>query len=342
MEEEGEGGWTIIARLPAGEPYFIAMPRSSALRAAFALASLAACHRPESRPSVAGRDTVAVYAAASLAGPLRALADTYAASTGTVSQIEIGGSLEHARKLTELHRIPDVLVLADYEVLAALMPRYVHWYLAFANNRIVIAYNDHSRGGARINTANWPDVLESPGVAIGRPDPSTAPAGYRALIMLQLAQRTMRRPGLAARVLANAGPRYMRPNAGELAALLDAGAVDYIIDYESVARAHHFQYVSLPVTIDLSDPTMAAQYARAFVRVQGANGDTVTMRGQPILYALAIPDSAPHPEAARRWVAELLGPIGSRDLATGFVSVLARPRLVGTGAPPEVTAHVAR
>jgi len=304
------------------------------------VAAATACDGARPGTATAGRDTVVVYAAASLASPLRTLADTYAATTGTVSQIEIGGSLDHARKLTELHRIPDVLVLADYEVLASLMPKYVHWYLAFANNRMVIAYNDRSRGSARINTANWPDVLAAPGVSIGRPDPSIAPAGYRALIMLQLAERTMRRPGLAARVLANAGPRYMRPNAAELAALLDAGEVDYIIDYESVARAHHFPYVSLPVTIDLSDPTMAGQYAAASVRVRGANGDTVTMRGKPILYALAIPDSAPHPAAARRWVAELLGATGRRDMAEAFVTMLANPRLVGTGAPPEVTAHV--
>lgn len=302
---------------------------------------LSACHGAERRATAAGRDTVVVYAAASLAGPLHALADTYAANTGTVSQIEIGGSLDQARKLTELHRIPDVLVLADYEVVASLMPKYVHWYLVFANNRMVIAYNDRSRGGARINTANWPDVLAEPGVSIGRPDPSVAPAGYRALIMLQLAERTMRRPGLAARVLANAGPRHMRPNAGELAALLDAGEVDYIIDYESVARAHHFQYVSLPVTVDLSDAGMAEQYAAASVRVRGAAGDTVTMHGQPILYALAIPASAPHPDAARRWVAELLGSVGRRDLANAFVNLLANPQLVGTGAPPEVTPHAA-
>ncbi|OYV62868.1 MAG: hypothetical protein B7Z72_14705 [Gemmatimonadetes bacterium 21-71-4] len=301
---------------------------------------MTACTHAEPRAGSAGRDTVVVYAAASLAKPLRALADSYAVRTGAVSQIEIGGSLEHARKLTELHRIPDVLVLADYEVLASLRPRYLHWYLSFANNRMVIAYTDRSRGAAGINAGNWPDVLSRPGVTIGRPDPSIAPAGYRALIMLQLAERKLGEPGLAERVLANAGPRFIRPNAAELAALLDAGEVDYILDYESVARAHKFQYVTLPTSYDLSDPDSAAEYETAAVRVRGAAGDTVTMRGQPILYALAIPDSAPHPAAARRWVAELLGPNGTRDFSQAFVDVLARPQLVGTGAPPEVTAHV--
>ncbi len=204
---------------------------------------LAACHGAEPHATAPGCDTGVVYAAASLAGPLHAFADTYAVNTGTVSEIEIRGSIDHARKLTELHRIPD--------------------------------------------------VLAEPGVSISRPDPSIAPAGYRALIMLRLAERTMRRPGLAARVLANAGPRYVRPNAA------------------------------------------------ASARVRGASGDTVPIRGQAILYALAIPDRAPHPDAARRWGAELLGPVGRRDPATAFVNLLANPQLVGTGALPEVTPHAA-
>ncbi|MGH7669345.1 MAG: extracellular solute-binding protein [Gemmatimonadaceae bacterium] len=320
-------------------------PLRSGLRvgvAALAALALTACTGGHSGRAVAGRDTVVVYAAASLAAPLRALADSYGERTGTVSQIEIGGSLEHARKLTELHRIPDVLVLADYEVLASLMPKYLHWYLSFANNRMVIAYTSRSHGARTIDGANWSDVLAQPGVRIGRPDPSTAPAGYRALLMLQLAERDLAEPGLAARVLANAGPRFLRPNASELAVLLEAGEVDYIIDYESVARAHHFEYVTLPTSIDLSDPDSTVSYERASVRVVGATGDTVTMRGQPILYALAIPDSAPHPAAARRWVAALLGDSGTRDFRAAFVDMLANPRLTGTGAPPEVTARVAR
>ncbi len=312
----------------------------SGLRIGLVTLAVTACTRGETGGTTPGHDTVVVYAAASLAAPLRALADSYAVRTGAVSQIEIGGSLEHARKLTELHRTPDVLVLADYEVLASLMPKYLHWYLSFANNRMVIAYTSQSHGASRIDGTNWSEVLAEPGVRIGRPDPSTAPAGYRALLMLQLAERDLGRPGLAARVLANAGLRFIRPNASELAALLDAGEVDYIIDYESVARAHHFSFVTLPTSIDLSDPDSAASYERASVRVRGATGDTVTMRGEPILYALAIPDSAPHPAAARRWVAALLGATGTRDLRDAFVDVLATPRLTGTGAPPEVTDRV--
>ncbi len=276
---------------------------------------------------------VTVYAAASLAAPLRSFATAYGKQTGTVSAIEIGGSLEHARKMTELGRTPDVLVLADYEVLASLMPKYLSWYAAFANNRMVIAYTSRSRFASTITPQDWPDVLTRRGVTIGRPDPSVAPAGYRALLMLQLAESTYHRPGLAAAVLANAGPRFVRPNAAELAALLDAGEVDYIMDYESVARAHGFQYVTLPPSIDLSDAAHTRDYARATVRVRGAHGDSTTMHGTPILYALAIPINAPHRAAAEHWVAALLSAMGRAPLESAFVHVLPQPAIVGSGAP---------
>src|SRR6185436_3171486 len=53
----------------------------------------------------------------------------------------------------------------------------------------------------------------------------------------------------------------------DLVALLQAGELDYIVDYESLARANHLRYIRLPAEIDLGDPARAAQYARVSVRV---------------------------------------------------------------------------
>jgi molybdate/tungstate transport system substrate-binding protein len=313
-------------------------PMRSIRQAVFAGALAAGCARGGPGTS----DTVVVYAAASVATPLRTFARAYSVRTGAVSHIELGGSLEHARKLTELGRPADVLVLADHEVLASLMPKYVGWYLAFAHSRMVIAYTARSRRAAELTAANWPDVLTKAGVSIGRPDPSVAPAGYRALIMFQLAEQEYRRPGLADRLLQHADAHYVRPNAAELASLLEAGEVDYIVDYESVARAHGFQFITLPPTIDLSDPRRALEYARASVRVRGGSGDSITVHGTAILYALTIPVGAPHSFAARRFIDALLGPEGTHAFQAGFVELLPQPALVGSGAPAEVAARVVR
>jgi len=281
----------------------------------------------------ARRDTVVVYVAASLAQPVRAVADSFARRTGAVVLIESGGSLEHARKLTELRRVPDVLLLADHEVFSELlMPAHVAWYAQFARNRMVIAYTARSRFAAEITVQNWREVLQRPGVEIGRPDPDRAPAGYRALLLLRLAESHYRDPGLGARILARSPPRNMRGNAAELAGLLRLGELDYIFEYESLARSHKFRFVTLPREIDLSDTALAQRYAAARVRVAGRSPrDSVTFVGGPILYGLSIPARAPHRAAAARFVDYLLG-AGKGALRAANVDLLEVPRVV----PPRV------
>ena len=76
--------------------------------------------------------------------------------------MEIGGSLELARKITELGRVPDILMLVDDEVIAALVPTYLDWYVRFGTNRMVVAYGDRSRGADSISAENWWKVLSRP------------------------------------------------------------------------------------------------------------------------------------------------------------------------------------
>lgn len=296
-----------------------------------ALAIIAACGN-EGAPA-AGRDTVVVYVAASLAQPMRTVADSFARREHATVLLESGGSLEHARKVTELGRVPDVLALADHEVFPQLlMPRHVDSYMQFARNRMVIAYTPRSRFAAEVTEANWRAVLQRPGVEVGRPDPDRAPAGYRTLLLLRLAESHYREPGLAERLLARAPPRNMRGNAAELAGLLQLGELDYIFEYESLARSHRFRFVTLPRQLDLGDPALAEQYATVSVRVAGRTpSDSTTFVGAPILYGVAVPRAAPHPAAAAKFVDYLLGD-GKAILRAANVDVLDAPRRVTASA----------
>lgn len=264
----------------------------------------------------AQRDTLTVFDAGSLALPVRVALDTFARRTHTVVQQENAGSLETARKLTELGRIPDVLALADDEVFPRyLAPKYVTEYTRFARNRMVITYKS-----GPINAANWFDVLTKPGVEVGRSDPRLDPAGYRALLVWQLAERYYRKPGLADRLLAAAPPRNMRPKSADLTALVQTGDLDYAWEYESVAQAAGLSYLTLPREIDLSDPADSTTYAQASVSV-----DTVLVRGEPIVYGLSIPTHAPHPGTARRFVDFLLSAEGRAILRREHLDVLDTP-----------------
>ena len=283
-------------------------------------------------------DTVVVFTAASLAVPFRVALDSFARRTRVVVQQENGASLELARRITDLHRVPDVIALADQEVFPQLLvPRATSWYARFARNRMVLAYTDRSKEAAQLTAATWHRVLLRPDVRVGRSDPRLAPVGYRTLLLYRLAESFYRQPGLAARLEARTPPALLRSNASELVALLQAGELDYIVDYESLARANRLRFVRLPLEIDLGDPARSREYARASVRV-ARRTDTTTYVGSPIVYAASVPRAAPHPGAGARFLAYLLSPAGQAVLRAHAVDALGRPELVGDSVPPALRA----
>jgi molybdate/tungstate transport system substrate-binding protein len=305
------------------------------------VAVLAACSGREAARngsgSAAGTPLIS-YNAGSLARPLRAALDSFAVRSGARIEQESAGSLETARKLTDLHKIPDIVALADYEVFPELlMPGQLTWYVQFARNRMVLAYTDRSHFADEIDTDNWWRILQRPGVQVGRADPDLDPNGYRTLLTLQLAERYYHQPGLADRLLAASPSRNVRPKEVDLVGLLQAGELDYIWSYESVAQAAGLRYVTLPEQIDLSTPADSAFYARATARVRGKGpGDTLVVHGQPIVYGISIPARAPHPALAARFLAWMLSADGRRVLRAAELDALDHPVLVGTGAPPVV------
>jgi molybdate/tungstate transport system substrate-binding protein len=265
---------------------------------------------------------------------LRAFRDQY---PEVVPAQENSGSVEAARKLTELGKVPDVLGVADYNVIPALLiPRHTSWYVTFARNAMVLAYASDSRGAKEIDGRNWWRILLRPGVRTGRSDPALDPNGYRVLMVARLAERHYREPGLGARLLAAMPPRFMRPKEADLTALLEAGELDYIWTYRSIAETNRLSYVSLPREVDLSDPALASEYRKVSVRVPGARretGDSIDFRGEPILYALTIPQAAPHPGTALAFARFVLSPAGSALLRrSGFL--VEPPRAAGPGKPP--------
>jgi len=280
-----------------------------------------------------------VFNAGSLAAPFRDLLRAFAAEYPAIeTRQESAGSLETARKVTELGRIPDVVGVADYTVIPNLLiPQHASWYAGFARNRMVLIHSTRSTGAGEIGPDTWWRVLLRPGVRTGRSDPSLDPNGYRALMVTQLAERHYRQAGLAARLLAAMPPRYLRPKEADLVALVQAGELDYAWSYESMARTVRLPFVRLPPEIDLSDPDRAAWYAQAKVRVPGttrAGADSITIAGEPILYALTIPSRAPNPDAARGFVAFVFSPAGQAILSRHGFLLLAHPVVGGPGRPP--------
>jgi molybdate/tungstate transport system substrate-binding protein len=107
---------------------------------------------------------LSVFNAGSLAYPIRELLAAFVREHPAVRPTqESSGSLEAARKLTELGKTPDVLAVADYGVIAKLLlPSHVTWYATFASNAMVLAYSDRSAGAQEISGENWWRILLRP------------------------------------------------------------------------------------------------------------------------------------------------------------------------------------
>jgi molybdate/tungstate transport system substrate-binding protein len=271
-----------------------------------AASSLVACDRQGGPGTVSGKDTVVVFIAASLTNAIRPQLDSFSASTGATILTESGGSMEHLRKMTELHRIPDLVLLADDEVFPKyLAPNYTTWWADFARNRMVVAYTDRSKAAAEIADSNWHRILTRKGIEVGRADPQIAPVGYRTLALFALSALKYRDADLARRLVENAPAKNVRANAAELAALLAAGELDYIYEYESVARAQNFRFIVLPPDVT----------------------------GRPVTYALSIPAAAAHKAAGERLLEHLLSESGKARLRERYVDMMVAPIVRGTGAP---------
>lgn len=274
------------------------------MRSLLVTIALALCACADTKP----RPPITVFAAASLARPLRALTDSFQRASRVPTLVEVGGSLEHARKLTDLGRVPDVIMLVDDDVMASLMPAHLAWYVRFATNTLGIAYGLRSVHRDSISPENWWRILAKPGVRLGRADPNLAPAGRHALGLIRRVDGYYNRKGASDSLMARALQQYVRPNATELAALLETGEVDYIIDYESVALQYGFQFVALPP--DLSPA---------------------------ILYGIGVPRQAVNAAAGVEFAAFLLSDVGQGVLRASRIRVLDTPVAMGSDVPSLIT-----
>lgn len=280
-----------------------------------------------------------VFAAGSLARPLREALDSIAAAGGPSVRMEIMGSRELLRSVTALRRTPDLIVTADADELERLlMPTPVTSATTFARNRVVLALSRRAAGGGAVTTANWADVVSSGTMRVARADPARAPLGYRTQMVWALAELELRRPGLAAKIAAASPPSLLRGNESDLAALLESGDADAAWCYESLARALKLTYVRIGDRIDFGTDGDSASYRRASVSITGdLPGDSITIRGMPIRYAMAAVTTGPDVIGATMLAARLLDSTSVRIMRRAGLDVLDRPRVV-TGASRGITA----
>ncbi|MDR2586060.1 MAG: extracellular solute-binding protein [Prevotellaceae bacterium] len=246
-----------------------------------------------------------IFHAGSLSLPIKFMADTFMLIHPKVKVLsEAAGSLDCARKITELHRPCDIMASADYEVIERLLiPKYAHENRPFARNEMAVVYSSKSKYAHEVNAHNWKEILLRPDVYMGRADPNADPCGYRTLLTLKLA-------GCEQEMLAKKN-QFMRPKEVELLALLESGSLDYIFLYKSVALQHGLPYVTLPDSVNLSNIDLAEHYATVGLYVRGNTPlDSIYIQGAPMVYSFAVLKDAPNPKVAKAFAAFLTDPQG--------------------------------
>ena len=297
--------------------------------------------------------TIRVIYPGSLLIPFPALQKSFEEGhPGIKIESEAHGSIQVLRQVSDLHQKADVLISADSSLIPLLLystsapdtgKPYADWYVEFATNEMAIAFTEKSRHAAEITSDNWYQILALPDVRVGMADPRFDANGYRALMVLKLADTAYARPTLffdffddkfVTPVTATleggisvihvpeivetrpGSSLVMRGYSVQLLPLLETGDIDYAIEYLSVIKQHHLSFVTLPPEVNLGSSAQSASYRQVVVRLDYQRFATVKPEfpGEPIGYGATIPSDAPHPKEAAEFLAFLAGPEGRRIL----------------------------
>jgi molybdate/tungstate transport system substrate-binding protein len=286
------------------------------------------------------------------------------------------GSIQVIRTVTELHEEADVLAVADDSLIPMMMYTskipdtdtcYADWHIKFSSNSLGIAYTPSSKYAGEINENNWYEILARPDIKIGFADARLDACGYYSLMLLSLSElyygndsilenvlgpfNPPLKTGMEGTVTTVTVPEILRPDSDKivvrgssirLLALLESGDIDYSFEYESVARQHNLNFISLPPEVNLGDAEQSEFYSRVICSLDFQRFSSVQPEfiGHQIIYGITIPSNAPHPEAAQEYIKFLIGPEGQKILENSYQSVLSPTADNPANLPPNIRATI--
>jgi molybdate/tungstate transport system substrate-binding protein len=297
-----------------------------------------------------GKKTLKVLCAASLLFPLGKIEEAFEEVHPEVNvEIEGHGSIQVIRQVTELGGRADLLMVADYSLIPLMMynssnlkssQSFSDWYIRFASNKIVLAYTNSSKYASEVNVTNWYSLLMKSDVIFGFPNPMIDALGYRALMVMQLAEnyygnnsifydlvtRNFDPPISSVPSSGNYTifvPDVQQPKANvilrassiQLIPLLETGSMDYCFLYLSNAKQYGLQYVELPDEFNLGNPQFEEVYKRVKIRFELQRFQTIGLDrlGSTIYYGFTIPNNAVERDLAAEF-AEFMFSEEGRDI----------------------------
>jgi molybdate/tungstate transport system substrate-binding protein len=135
----------------------------------------------------------------------RSVGPAFEKETGLRFQGYAAGSNLIANQIKGKLRRGDVFISASPAVNPGLMGAangdHVSWYVTFAESPLMIGYNPQSRFAADFKKKRWDEVLQEPGIRIGRTDPKLDPKGAYTVQMMTKAAALYKQPDLVEKTL---------------------------------------------------------------------------------------------------------------------------------------------
>jgi molybdate/tungstate transport system substrate-binding protein len=251
-----------------------------------------------------------IFHATTLTGYVSDLASQFEkAHPGVEVQRESSGSLIAIRKVADLHLPCDIVMSADWRLLAQPQPGIEPWDVIFAGNSMGLLYSKRSAHAREINAKNWYQLIMRQGVRYGHSDPARDPEGYWTLVVWKLAESYYKVPGLADQLQAHCPPSNIRSADSDLISLVQAGELDYYFGYASEAHLGGLEFLALPPEINLGDSRNEARYESTKVEI--CEGDSCrVIRGALAAYGASIASNAPNRALAIEFIKSMLGETG--------------------------------
>jgi len=158
-----------------------------------------------------------------------------------------------------------ILASADYALIPKLMfPDFTDWCLIFAGSEIVLRYSGISNCQDEINASNWYEILQRDGVNLWHLGADGDPGGYRALMVLQLAEKYYRIPGFYKKMMSGQNRKVISNQSD-----FQNSRFGYMLSYRLNMGQGDFKSIVLPDEINLSNDKMAEYYRQASVTITG-------------------------------------------------------------------------
>jgi molybdate/tungstate transport system substrate-binding protein len=113
---------------------------------------------------------------------------------------------------------------------------WVSWYIIFAQSPLAIGYSPASKFAADFKSKPWYQVLQEPGIKVGRTDPKLDPKGALTVKLMDAAETFYKSPGLSKKIIgAPENPAQVLPEE-TLVGRLQSGQLDAISSSAQILR----------------------------------------------------------------------------------------------------------